>query len=80
MHASNETPDCRILPPRLLDTAEVAELLHMNREYFRNRFRNGLLKGFPHAVGVGRRLLWFETDIVEWLREQQASAGGQQHG
>ena len=58
----------------LLTAEEVADFLRMNAEYFRNKYRNGKMLGFPDAVKHGSRRLWWRDEVIGWVNRQREGA------
>ena len=59
--------------PRLLLADEVAELLSTSRKAVYGMADRGVL---PGVVRLGRRLLFREDALLDWLREKGASPEG----
>jgi excisionase family DNA binding protein len=70
----------RYAPPsgEFLTLAQVANLLHVSTKTIQRRIARG---EFCPFVRVGRRMLWYRTDLIEWLRSRATPTGiAPQHG
>lgn len=58
---------------RVMDAAEVADLLQLNLDYIRKLSREGTIPA--HRIPGGRTFRYFEDEILDWLRRQSAHPG-----
>jgi len=64
------------VPDRLIDAAEVAELLHVPERWVRDHTRSGLI---PH-VRLGRYIRYVHDDVLAWVgAQQQGGAAWRKH-
>ncbi len=59
--------------PELLTSEEVAGLVRLHPEYFRHCYRAGRLPGFPRAVRVGSKRIWWACEVRQWMQSQRES-------
>ncbi len=66
------------LPPALdlMDTADVAALLHVTPRVVKNlRWTGGSTVGKLGWIKVGKKILFERSEVVRWLHEQRRCAG-----
>jgi len=59
----------------LWTSKDVAGVMHLNLEYFRNKYRNDQFLGFPRPIKPGKQRLWFRDEVLSWLEGQREEVG-----
>lgn len=63
--------------PLLLDAAQVAEMLSLNKKTFYHLLKTEAMETFPKPIKFGERLSrWRKSEVEEWINAGAADKAG----